>query len=90
MGVLVCVFLATLNVVACGQEKGDEVVTTDESPTRQQESSVQIDESTNLEKEENKVISAEESNTQTENIDTEMTAEELLDLFVNGSINAIS
>ena len=90
MGVLVCVFLATLNVVACGQEKGDEVVTTDASPTRQQESSVQIDESTNLEKEENKVISAEESNTQTENIDTEMTAEELLDLFVNGSINAIS
>ena len=46
-----------------------------------QESSVQIDESTNLEKEENKAISAEESNTQTENIDTEMTAEELLDLF---------
>ena len=64
MGVLVCVFLATLNVVACGQEKGDEVVTTDESPTRQQESSVQIDESTNLEKEENKAISAEESNKQ--------------------------
>lgn len=51
---------------------------------------MQIDESTNLEKEENKAISAEESNTQTENIDTEMTAEELLDLFVNGSINAIS
>jgi len=89
-GVLVCVFLATLNVVACGQEKGDEVVTTDASPTRQKESSVQIDESTNLEKEENKAISAEESNKQTENIDTEMTAEELLDLFVNGSINAIS
>ena len=90
MGVLVCVFLAAFNVVACGQEKGDEVVTTDESPTRQQESNVQIDESTNLEKEENKTISTEESNTQTENIDTEMTAEELLDLFVNGSINAIS
>ena len=72
------------------KKKGDEVVTTDASPTRQQESSVQIDESTNLEKEENKAISAEESNIQTENIDTEMTAEELLDLFVNGSINAIS
>ena len=87
---LVCVFLTALNVVACGQEKCDEVVTTDESPTRQQESSVQIDESTNLETEENKTIGAEESNTQMENIDTEMTAEELLDLFVNGSINAIS
>ena len=88
---LVCVFLTALNVVACGQEKCDEVVTTDESPTRQQESSVQIDESTNLETEENKTIGAEESNTQTsKNIDTEMTAEELLDLFVNGSISATS
>ena len=56
---LVCVFLTALNVVACGQEKCDEVVTTDESPTRQQESSVQIDESTNLETEENKTIGAE-------------------------------
>ena len=90
MGALVCVFLTALNVVACGQEKLDEVVTTDESPAIQQESSVQIDESTNLETEENKTISAEESNTQTENIDTEMTAEEILDLFVDGSINAIS
>ena len=88
---LVCVFLTALNVVACGQEKCDEVVTTDESPTRQQESSVQIDESTNLETEEKKTIGAEESNTQTsKNIDTEMTAEELLDLFVNGSISATS
>ena len=121
IAVLVCAFLTAINVAACGQEKGDEVVNTDESPTRQQESSVQtvestdleikqnetanadessenqqesgmqIDESTNLETEENKTIGAEEFNTQTgENIDTEMTAEELLDLFVNGSISAIS
>lgn len=35
--------------------------------------------------------SKEEANAQTrENIDTEMTTEELLDLFINGSINAIS
>ena len=61
MGALVCVFLTALNVVACGQEKLDEVVTTDESPAIQQESSVQIDESINLETEENKTISAEES-----------------------------
>ena len=74
MGVFVCVFLAAVNVVACGQQKGDEVVTIDESFTKQQESSVQIDESTNSETEENKTISAQESNTQTENIDTEMTA----------------
>ena len=121
MAILVCAFLTVLNVTACGQEKGDEVVNTDESPTRQQECSVQtvegtdleikenetanadessenqqesgmqIDESTNLETEEDKTIGAEESNAQTgENIGTEMTTEELLDLFINGSISAIS
>ena len=119
--ILVCVFLTALNVVACGQAKGDEVVNTDESSTRQQESSVQTVESTdleikedetaiadessvnqqessmqtvesiNLETEEDKTIGVEKSNVQTgENIDTEMTTEELLDLFINGSISAIS
>ena len=121
IAILVCVFLTALNVVACGQAKGDEVVNTDESSTRQQESSVQrvegtdleikedetanADESSvnqqessmqtvesiNLETEEDKTIGAEESNAQTgENIGTEMTTEELLDLFINGSISAIS
>ena len=91
IAILVCVFLTALNVVACGQVKEDEVVDTDESPTRQQESSMQIDESTNVEKEEDKTIGVEESNAQTdENIGTEMTTEELLDLFINGSISAIS
>ena len=91
IAILVCVFLTALNVVACGQVKEDEVVNTDESPTRQQESSMQIDESTNLETEEDKTIGVEESNAQTdENIGTEMTTEELLDLFINGSISAIS
>lgn len=119
--ILVCVFLTALNVVACGQAKGDEVVNTNESSTRQQESSVQTVESTdleikedetaiadessvnqqessmqtfesiNLETEEDKTIGVEKSNVQTgENIDTEMTTEELLDLFINGSISAIS
>ena len=119
--ILVCVFLTALNVVACGQATGDEVVNTDEPSTRQQESSVQtvegtdleikedetanadessgnqqessmqIEESTNLETEEDKTIGVEESNAQTgENIGTEMTTEELLDLFINGSISAIS
>ena len=121
IAILVCAFLTALNVAACGQVKEDEVVNTGESPTRQQESSVQtvegtdleikenetanadessenqqesgmqIDESTNLETEEDKTIGAEESNAQTgENIGTEMTTEELLDLFINGSISAIS
>lgn len=41
--------------------------------------------------EEDPFISAEEANAQTrDNIDTEMTTDELLDLFINGSINAIS
>lgn len=91
IAILVCVFLTALNVVACGQVKEDEVVDTDESPTRQQESSMQIDESTNLETEEDKTIGVEESDAQTgENIGTEMTTDELLDLFINGSISAIS
>ena len=121
IAILVCVFMTALNVVACGQATGDEVVNTDEPSTRQQESSVQTVEGTdleikedetanadessgnqqessiqtveskNLETEEDKTIGAEESNAQTgENIGTEMTTEELLDLFINGSISAIS
>lgn len=121
IAISVCVFLTALNVVACGQATGDEVVNTDEPSTRQQESSVQTVEGTdleikedetanadessgnqqessmqtveskNLETEEDKTIGAEESNAQTgENIGTEMTTEELLDLFINGSISAIS
>ena len=121
IAILVCTFLTALNVVACGEAKGDEVVYIDEFPTRQQdsslqtvegteleikedetanadessvnqqESSMQIEESTNLETEEDKTIGAEKSNAQTgENISTEMTTEELLDLFINGSISAIS
>jgi hypothetical protein len=119
--ILVCVFLTALNVVACGQATGDEVVNTDESSVNQQESSVltveatdleikedetvnadessvnqqessmQTVESMNLETEEDKTIGVEKSNVETsENIDTEMTTEELLDLFINGSISAIS
>lgn len=91
IAILVCAFLIALNVVACGQAKGDEVINTDESSARQQESNAQIVEGTNLETEEDKTTGVEESNTQMgENIDTEMTTEELLDLFVNGSISAIS
>ena len=82
IAILVCVFMTVLNIVACGQEKGDE------SSINQQESSMQTVESIN---EEDKTIGAEESNAQTgESIDIEMTTEELLDLFINGSISAIS
>ena len=102
--ILVCVFLTALNVVACGQVKGDKVVNTDESPTRQQDSSVQTIEDTDLEIKEDETANADESsvnqqesNMQTEestNLETEedktIGVEELLDLFINGSISAIS
>ena len=54
-------FLTALNVVACGQVKGDEVVNTDESPTRQQDSSVQTVEDTDLEIKEDETANADES-----------------------------
>lgn len=82
IAILVCVFMTVLNIVACGQEKGDE------SSVNQQESSIQTVESINKE---DKTIGAEEPNAQTgESIDIEMTTEELLDLFINGSISANS
>ena len=82
IAILACAFMTVLNIVACGQEKGDE------SSVNQQESSMQTVESIN---EEDKTIGAEESNAQTgESIDIEMTTEELLDLFINGSISANS
>ena len=61
IAILVCVFLTALNVVACGQAKGDEVVNTDESSTRQQESSVQTVEGTDLEIKEDETANADES-----------------------------
>ncbi|MBD5161647.1 MAG: hypothetical protein HDT14_06490 [Oscillibacter sp.] len=80
--ILGCVFLTALNMVACGHVKGDEAVNTDEPSAGRQESSVQTDESINLE---------EEFHTQAnENMESEMTTEELFDLFINGSIGAIS
>lgn len=71
--ILVCAFLTALNVVACGQAKEDETANADESSVNQQESNMQTEESTNLETEEDKTIGVEE----------------LLDLFINGSISAI-
>ncbi|MCR2051172.1 hypothetical protein NSB25_28570 [Acetatifactor muris] len=96
IAILVCALLTALNVTACGQEKGDEVVNTDESPTRQQESSVQTVEGSDLEIKENETANADESseNQQESGIQidesTNLETEELLDLFVNGSISAIS
>ena len=40
--ILTGVFLMTLNIVACGQVKEDEIISKDKSVTGQQESSVQV------------------------------------------------
>ena len=101
IAILVCVFLTALNIVACGQEKEDEAVNTDESSTIQQESSVQTVEGTDLEIKEDETANADESSVNqqessmqtVESINEEdksIGAEELLDLFINGSISAIS
>ena len=77
--------------------KEDEIVNTEETPVNQQESNVQTVEYTDSETKDDENVNAKESlvdqqenSTQTvENADLEMTVEELLDLFINGSINAI-
>lgn len=89
--ILICVLLTALNVAACGQVKKDEVINTDGSATSQQKSDAQVDESTDSVIKEDETIDVEESNAQAGgNIDAEMTTEELLDLFIDGSISAIS
>ena len=49
IAILTGVFLMTLNVVACGQVKEDEIISKDKSVTSQQESSVQVVENINSE-----------------------------------------
>lgn len=87
--ILVCTLFMVFSLVACGQVKEDEFAAT------QQESSMQISESADSEinedeNTENSSINQQESSTQVaESIDAEMTSEELLDLFINGSIDAV-
>ncbi len=71
--ILVCGFLTALCIVACGK------ATIDEFAPSQQESDIQTSESAESDAKENEI----------ENVDSEATAEELLDLFINGSINAV-
>lgn len=89
--ILVCVFLTILSVAACGKAKEEEF------SLSQQESDVQTSENAELDIKEDETVSAEkslgnqqENSTQAvENVDSEATAEELLDSFINGSINAV-
>lgn len=88
--VLVCVFLTSLSIVACGNANEDEFA------ANQQESDLQTNESADSDIKDDEIVNAEkaslnqqESNEQkVENADSEMTAEEILDLFIDGSINA--
>ena len=63
--ILTGVFLMTLNIVACGQVKDDEVVNSNESATSQQESNVQTVENTDLGIKEDETVNQQESNVQT-------------------------
>ena len=89
--ILVCAFLTTLSIVACGQVKEDEFA------ANQQESDIQTSESTDSEIKGDEIINTEESSVnqqenneqKVENTDSETTAEELLELFISGSISAV-
>ena len=124
---LACAFLMALNIAACWQVKEDEFVNIEDFAVSQQESDIQVGESTDSKDKEVETVNSEESSenqqenkVQTvENIDAEIkgdetvnseefsenqqessvqtvenevperTAEELLDLFINGSISAV-
>ena len=89
--ILVCASLTALSIVACGQAKEDK------SAANQQESDIQTRENIGSEIKRDETINAEESfvnqqensTQEIENADSKTTAEELLDLFINGSINAV-
>ncbi len=80
--ILVCVLITTLNMAACGQLKEDKKVQIGESIKVEREETADAEES---------AANQQESNAQAgENTDSEMTSEELLDSFIDGSISAIS
>ncbi|MBD5472569.1 MAG: hypothetical protein HDR20_06640 [Lachnospiraceae bacterium] len=94
---LACVWLTALNIAACGQVKEDEIVIIEEIDADQQENSAPAVEHTNSETKENEIIIEEKSDInqqessmqEAEDTGLEATADELLDLFINGSINAV-
>ena len=94
---LTCVFLTALSITACGQVKENEIIKIEELTTNQQENSVQEVEYTHSETKENEPINESEPVTnqqesdiqEVEDTDSEATADELLDSFINGSINAV-
>ena len=97
VAVVACVFLTALNMVACGQVKEDEIVNIEQVTTDQQENSAPTVEHTNSETKENETINEEKSDInqqksdmqEAEDTSIEATADELLDLFINGSRGAV-
>lgn len=102
--ILICALFMMLSLGACGNVKEDEFSAT------QQESSIQVGETVDLEinddedivsmdseikkdediNTENSSVNQQESSPQVvKSVDEEMTSEELLDLFINGSIDAV-
>ena len=103
IAILVCILFMMLSLGACGNAKEDEFAVTQQESSMQVSESVNSkinDEKTvNIDSEikkdedintENSSINQQESSPQVvESIDQELTSEELLDLFINGSIDAI-
>lgn len=101
--ILVCILFMMFSLGACGNAKEDEFAVTQQESSMQVSESVNSkinDEKTvNIDSEikkdedintENSSINQQESSPQVvESIDQELTSEELLDLFINGSIDAI-
>lgn len=61
IAILVCVLITSLNIVACGQVKEDEIVNTDEFAASQQESNVQTVEDTDSQTKEDETVDTEGS-----------------------------
>ena len=103
IAILVCILFMMFSLGACGNAKEDEFAVTQQESSMQVSESVNSkinDEKTvNIDSEikkdedintENSSINQQESSPQVvESIDQELTSEELLDLFINGSIDAI-
>lgn len=103
IAILVCILFMMLSLGACGNAKEDEFAVTQQESSMQVSESVNSkinDEKTvNIDSEikkdedintENSSINQQESSPQVvESIDQELTSEELIDLFINGSIDAI-
>lgn len=70
--ILVCVFLTTLNIVACGQVKEEEIINVDKSATSQQENNAQTVESTDLEIIEDETVKVGESSVNQQEINMQV------------------